>query len=223
LETESIVRILPFLLRLLTIGWLSAAALWLLLRYWLRGPCPYRQRWLLDNLPRRLIQPVSSMVEGFHLAPGSTVLELGAGTGYFSIEAARRLGPEGRLLCLDIQPLMAAFLRGRLLEEGVANAHPVVADAMSLPLADDSGDVAFLVTVLGEVPDRSQALSELRRVLKPGGVLSVTETLPDPDYQSERTVRGLCAANGFLPLERFRRPLGFTLNFVAPAGYRIGR
>ncbi len=209
-------RIMPLLLRLLTIGGLSAAVLWLLWRYWLRGPCPYRQRWLLDNLPRRLIQPVSSMVEEFHLAPGSTVLELGAGTGYFSLEAARRVGSEGRLLCLDIQPEMAAFLGGRLLEEGISNAHPVVADAINLPLAEDSVDVAFLVTVLGEIPDRSQALSELRRVLKPAGLLSISETLPDPDYQSERTVRGLCEAAGFLTLERFRRRLGFTMNFIAP-------
>jgi len=84
-----------------------------------------------------------------------------------------------------------------------------------LPLGDRSVDCAFLVTVLGEVPDRPKALAELRRVLKPGGILSISEVLPDPDDQFADVVRDLCRASGFRLLEHRGRFLGFTMNFAA--------
>jgi ubiquinone/menaquinone biosynthesis C-methylase UbiE len=87
-----------------------------------------------------------------------------------------------------------------------------------MPLADCSLDCAFLVTVLGEVPDRPKALAELRRVLKPGGILSITESLPEPDYQFPDVVRDLCQASGFRLLEYHQRFLGFTMNFAAGEG-----
>jgi ubiquinone/menaquinone biosynthesis C-methylase UbiE len=173
---------------------------------------------MVDNLPRRVVHPLRSTVDGFHIDKGQTVLELGPGTGYFTVEVARRVGAEGRLVCVDIQPEMIGALRRRLLRAGVANASPVVGDALGLPLADRSVDCAFVVTVLGEVPDRAKALAELRRVLKPGGILSITETLPDPDYQFPDVVRDLCRASGFRLLEHRRRFLGFTMNFAASEG-----
>jgi len=157
------------------------------------------------------------MLAQFGLRPGATVLELGPGVGYFSVEGSRLVGPEGRLLCVDIQPPMLHALRQRLGEQGTS-AHLVVGSAHNLPLADASVDVAFLVTVLGEIPDRPQGLAELRRALKPGGILSITEHLGDPDYQLEDTVRDLCRACGFVPGEHRRRFLGYTMNFVAPRG-----
>jgi len=180
------------------------------------GPMHYTRRWILHTPVRRLIHPVHPMLDLFGVRPGATVLELGPGNGYFSIDAGRLLGRGGRLICLDIQPPMLTDLRGRLAAAGVTNAHPVLGDAHHLPLADDSVDAAFLVTVLGEIPDRQQGLAELRRVLKPGGILSITEHLTDPDYQFEDSVRDVCRASGFEPWEHQRRFLGFTMNFVAP-------
>ncbi len=155
------------------------------------------------------------MVDSFHIDTGQTVLELGPGPGYFSVEVARRVGPEGRLVCVDIQPEMLGALRSRLLRAGVTNASPMLGDALGLPLADSSTDCAFLVTVLGELPDRPKALAELRRALKPGGILSITESLPDPDYQFPDVVRDLCRASGFRLLDHHRRLFGFTMNFAA--------
>ena len=209
------------LVRLLVVAWAVISALWLYLlaqRYKGTRACPYAGRWILDNLPRRVIQPVRSTVDSFHVAEGQTVLELGPGSGYFSVEVARRVGQEGRLVCVDIQPKMIEALRRRLLREGVANVMPMVGNALALPLADRSVDRAFLVTVLGEVPDRPRTLAELRRVLKLGGILSVTETLPDPDYQFPDVVRDLCLASGFRLVEHRRRLLGFTMNFAADEG-----
>ena len=98
-------------------------------------------------------------------------------------------------------------------DAGVTNAALILGDATRLPLAEDSVDSAYLVAVIGEIPDRVQALRELRRVLRAGGVLSITETLTDPDYQLEDSVRDLCRAVGFEPLEHTRGLLGYTMNF----------
>jgi len=111
---------------------------------------------------------------------------------------------------------MLAELAGHLRDAGVTNAGLLLGDATRLPLADDSVASAYLVAVLGEIPDRPQALAELRRVLRSGGVLSITETLTDPDYQFEDTVRDVCRATGFEPLEHIRGLLGYTMSFVSP-------
>jgi cyclopropane fatty-acyl-phospholipid synthase-like methyltransferase len=125
-------RALFLLLRLLIVAWAVASALWfyaLTQRHKGTRACPYGWRWMLDNLPRRVVQPLPSTVDSFHLDDGQTVLELGPGSGYFSVEVARRIGLEGRLVCVDIQPEMIGDLRRRLLREGVTNALPTVGDA----------------------------------------------------------------------------------------------
>jgi ubiquinone/menaquinone biosynthesis C-methylase UbiE len=211
-------RALFLLLRVVVVVWAVVSAqflYWLSQRYKGTHPFAYRWRWILDNLGRRVVHPLPRTVDSFHVDGAHTVLEVGPGVGYFSGEVARRVGPEGRLVCVDIQREMIGALRRRLLREGVTNVLPTVGDALDLPLAEGSVDCAFLVTVLGEVPDRAKALAELRRVLKPGGILSITESMPDPDYQFPDVVRDLCRASGFRLLEHRRRLFGFTMNFAA--------
>jgi len=181
-----------------------------------RGPIPFSQASILEHPLRPLLHPRRATLEKFRLKRGDAVLELGPGIGYFTVEACRMVGPDGRLLCLDIQPQMIGALCGRLDEHGATNAQPMVGNALSLPLADDSVDAAFLVTVLGEIPDRPRAIAELRRVLRPGGVLSFSESLMDPDYQLEDSVRDLCRASGFEVLDHSRERLGYTMCFAAP-------
>lgn len=208
--------LLRLALRLAAVFGAVYAVSWVLDRNRRRGPMPFSQRAILHSPLRPLVHPVRRTLERSHVKSGATVLELGPGTGYFSVEASRTVGPDGRLLCLDIQRPMLAELAGRLREAGVTNADLLVGDATRLPLADDSVDTAYLVTVLGEIPDRPQALAELRRVLRRGGVLSFTENLTDPDYQLEDSVRDVCRASGFEPLEHMRGLLGYTMNFVVP-------
>jgi len=185
-------------------------------RYGRGGPMPFSEAPHLLHPLRRWIHPMRSTLEKFRLKPGNTVLELGPGPGYFTVEASRMVGPGGRILCLDIQPPMIGLLRQRLEEQHVANAHPMVGDATNLPLADSSVDAVFLVAVLGEIPDRPGAVAELRRVLRPGGVLSFMETLTDPDYIFQDSLRDLCRASGFRYLEHSRRLEGYTMCFSAP-------
>ncbi len=164
---------------------------------------------------RERLMPVRKTLKRFHLEESDTVLELGPGPGYFSIEASRMIGPAGRLLCLDLQPGMAAILRERLRAAG-SDGQPVVGDAIRLPLASGSIDKAFLVAMFGEIPDRPAALAELRRVLRPGGVLGFSEALTDPDYAFMSELEDFCRAYGFELLETHGQLFGYTMTLRAP-------
>jgi SAM-dependent methyltransferase len=203
-----------------------SALLALFVRTWLRERWhttvyPARHASGLLNPLRRLIQDPAKTVRAFRIHPGDTVLELGPGPGYFTVEAARAASEHGRVICVDLQPEMLHALRDRLHTHTVTNARPVAGDATRIPLRDASIDVAFLVAMLGEVPDRPAAIGELRRVIKPGGTLAFAETLTDPDYQVEPGLRDLCRAYGFKPVAREGIFLGYTIAFEAPpAGLR---
>lgn len=133
----------------------------------------------------------------FGIALGQTVLEIGPGTGFYSVEAARRVGTSGHLICLDLQAEMLRHTRERI-ERSNLSASFVRASAHALPLRSSSVDQVFLITVLGEIPDRAKALAEIKRVLRAGGRLSVSEQFPDPDFVTVRTLRRELVAAGFL-------------------------
>lgn len=214
-------RKLKLLLGLFLLVWGAASlycVLWFRDRYAHGGPMPASHAAHLLNPGRRLLHPVRRSLEECRVKPDDTVLEIGPGPGYFTIEAGRIVGPEGRVLSLDIQPEMAVILRGRLRETDIGNAHPLVGDAARLPLADGCVDTAVLVAVLGEIADRPAALTELKRVLKPGGTLSVVETLTDPDYVFVESTRDLCRATGFEVLAHSRQLEGYAMSFTVPAG-----
>jgi ubiquinone/menaquinone biosynthesis C-methylase UbiE len=73
----------------------------------------------------------------------------------------------------------------------------ILGDATHPHVPEASFDIVFLCTVRGEIPDRAAALKECWRALKPGGILSVTESLGDPHYQARSTVKRLAEAAGF--------------------------
>jgi ubiquinone/menaquinone biosynthesis C-methylase UbiE len=171
-------------------------------------------RFLLQPL-RHLVLPVRRTLERFNVAPGQTVLEVGPGPGYYTPEAVSLIGPSGRLICLDIQRGMLDILGDRLAERGVTNVELIIADATHLPLKDGCADTAFLVTVLGEVPDQGAALRELRWALRDGGNLGFSESFGDPDYVRTGVLEALCAGAGFREERRWREVRGYTSRFVA--------
>jgi ubiquinone/menaquinone biosynthesis C-methylase UbiE len=188
---------------------------WLAARFGHSTPCPASLGWLVNNsIRRRYTRPA---LERVGIRPGERVLELGPGPGLFTVDAARRVGSNGRLVAVDIQPEMIARVRRRVEEAGLTNVETHVASAYDLPLEDGSVDRAFLITVLPEIPDQARALIELRRVLKPGGVLSITEDFMDPDYPLPRTTTRWAETAGFQPAERHGNWWLYTLNFQRPA------
>jgi len=176
------------------------------------SPCPASFAGLVNNSIRR--QYMRPVFDRIGIQAGETVLELGPGPGLFTVEAARRAGPDGHLIAVDIQPEMIAMVEAHLQQAGLANVETHVASAHDLPFSDSSLDRAFLVTVLSEIPDPPRALAELHRTLKPGGMLSITEEFLDPDYPfASETIRRVEAA-GFRLAERYGNVWMYTVNFT---------
>lgn len=106
--------------------------------------------------------------------PGQQVLDIAGGTGDLSRAFARRVGPTGRVVHTDINEAMLREGRNRLLDEGLV-LPTMVCDAEKLPFADNSFDFVSVAFGLRNMTHKEQALSEMRRVLKPGGRLLVLE------------------------------------------------
>ena len=138
------------------------------------------------------------------------------GPGTYTIGAARNAMPDGRVIAVDVQAAMLEQLRQKAARLGVGNIETQEADAYHLLVADESVDLAFMVTVLAEIPDRQRALAELKRVLKPGGVLAVSELVLDPDYPRQSTVIRWCEAAGFRLEAKHSRVLWYALSFRKP-------
>jgi ubiquinone/menaquinone biosynthesis C-methylase UbiE len=175
------------------------------------APCPASLSWVVDNpIRRRYMRPV---LDRIGICPGERVLELGPGPGAFTVGAAQRAGTDGQLIAVDIQPEMIAQVERRVGQAGLTNVETHVASAHSLPLGSESADRAFLITVLAEIPDRNRALGELYRVLRPGGILSITEEFYDPDYLFLSETIRLVEAASFCLEERFGDLWVYTANF----------
>ncbi len=160
-------------------------------------PMPYTLIKWLDIPGRTLVAGAPSVLAEMGIGAGQRVLEIGPGTGFYSIEAARRVSPTGHLVCVDVQHRMLARIREKL-AAGSLDADLVQSDAAALPLASGQFDHVFMVGVLGEIPNHETALAEIRRVLKAGGRLSVSEQLPDPDFIPPATLRRELSAAGFV-------------------------
>ncbi len=180
-----------------------------------RGAYPHELAFLLLNPLRRLIQPKREFVRRLDLRRDFRVLELGPGPGYFSVEVARAI-PEGALVLYDLQREMLGKARSRLARAGTANASFVQGDGSRLPFRSGVFDVAFLVAVLGEVPEPASCVASLHRVLRPGGLLSITETIGDPDALSQQDATRLLVSAGFELVETFEGRFGFTLRARTP-------
>jgi ubiquinone/menaquinone biosynthesis C-methylase UbiE len=172
---------------------------------------------ILELPLRRLLITPSQLADRLHLQKDSRVLEVGCGSGVFSVEVARRV-PDGHLELFDMQPEMLERARRKIQAAGLGKVVGYTqGDARRLGFARASFDVAFLVAVLGEVPEPRRCLGALHRILRPGGLLSISEHLPDPDFSTLSTLRALVEGEGFELEEHFGPPWSYTANFRRPA------
>jgi ubiquinone/menaquinone biosynthesis C-methylase UbiE len=175
-----------------------------------RGTCPHQLAFLLESGLRRFILSPERLAERLELKEASTVLELGSGPGYFSRAVARRI-PRGYLMLVDLQSEMLQKARGKLAGAGLENVGFVQANGAALPVPSGAWDCVFLVAVLGEVSDPRSCLREIYRVLRPGGLLSLTEQPGDPDFIALPEARALVEGVGF----RLERVDGGGKNYTA--------
>ncbi|HEX7557387.1 MAG TPA: methyltransferase domain-containing protein, partial [Leptolinea sp.] len=178
-------------------------------------PCPPWLGWLLEN-PLTRGMHADLLVKRAGLKPGMRVLDAGCGPGRVTIPAALAVGSEGEIIALDMQPAMLDAARKRAKAAGLTNIRFMLSGLGENMLSENHFDRVFLVTVLGEIPNRIAALKEIASALKPGGVLSITEIIPDPHYQPRHTVRQLAFAAGLMEVDFFGNAMVYTLNFRKP-------
>jgi len=179
-------------------------------------PAPPQVAVFLDSRLRRAVQPPQRIVERSKIGKGMCVLEVGCGNGVVAACAARAVGGDGKVYGLDIQPAMLDLFKRKLQEPenaDIRNVQLVAADACALPFPPQSFDVVYTVEALGEVPDQHKALVEMRRVLKPDGILAVTEFFIDPHYARRSTTLRKCTAADFLPEATAGTFWNYTLTF----------
>ena len=116
-------------------------------------------------------------VEHAGLAPGQTVLDLGAGAGLDAFVARRIVGEAGTVLGVDFTPEMVEKARRNAEALGYANVRFKHGDIEALPFADESVDVVVSNCVLNLVPDKARAFAETLRVLRPGGHFCVSDVV----------------------------------------------
>jgi ubiquinone/menaquinone biosynthesis C-methylase UbiE len=168
-----------------------AAALW-----WRKNPsaCPYGQRfWVEAPHPVITCHRLRSVLAP---KPGERVLEIGPGTGYYTLDLAEWLGDDGRVEIFDLQQEFLDHVMDRAAGRGLANVVPTQGDATTLPYEDSSMDAVVLTAVLGEIPDPAAALREICRVLKPGGRLVVGELFGDPHFTTRASLERMAGEAG---------------------------
>lgn len=116
---------------------------------------------------------------------GETVLDLGCGAGMDLLLAARRTGPTGKVIGVDMTKEMVQRARSSAVAAGLGNVEVRRGDATLLPVADESVDVVISNGVLNLVPEKERAFSEILRVLRPGGRLQLADIAVDMELSEE--------------------------------------
>jgi len=181
-----------------------------------RSPAPPFLGRVLDSGIRRWVQPPNKTIERSRIKQGMTVLDLGCGSGAFTTLLARVVGEQGKVYAVDIQPGMLQQLERKLAKAenlDIRNVEIKQASAYELPFEDESLDLVFMVAALQEISDRSRALREVRRVLKPGRILAVTEFIPDTDYPRRSATTKLCQREGFVLDDNSGNFWNYTIRF----------
>jgi ubiquinone/menaquinone biosynthesis C-methylase UbiE len=129
----------------------------------------------LDRPERDTEEATTRAVEALGLQPGMVVADVGAGSGYYTVRMARKVGSAGKVYATDIQPGMVELLKRRLTQEGLDNVVPVLGAADDPRLPAGTIDVALMVDVYHELATPQVFVRRLREALKPDGRLVLIE------------------------------------------------
>src|SRR5271157_548736 len=137
----------------------------------------------VDALPSAVTEPFCGVGNPFLLGqplPDHRVLDLGCGAGFDTLLAAQMVGPNGKVIGIEMTPEMIAKARNNAENLGVMNVELVLGAIEHLPLPDASFDLVISNGVFNLCPDKSRVLGEVFQVLKPGGRLQMADILLEP-------------------------------------------
>jgi arsenite methyltransferase len=154
----------------------------------------YAAEWLgydeaeLAELPLTVTQSFAGVGNPFAIAPlanAATVIDVGCGAGMDLLLAARRVGPEGRAVGVDMTEQMRERARAGARASGLHNVDIVDGDATALPFDDASVDVVISNGVLNLVPEKERAFAEIARVVRPGGRLQIADIVSGSELSED--------------------------------------
>lgn len=205
-------KIILALIALLALGMI----IWRLLSKRHSLPCPSWLGWMveIDN-PFTKVNRAASIISHLSIRPDMMILDAGCGPGRLAIPIAEQL-TQGQLVALDIQQSMLDKTKHKAQQRNLNNITYLNCKLGENKLENEKFDRIVLVTVLGEIPDQTSALSELFSALKPGGILSVTELIFDPHFQTQKHVLALANSIGFIKESIFGNAIAYTLHLKKP-------
>jgi ubiquinone/menaquinone biosynthesis C-methylase UbiE len=118
---------------------------------------------------------IDRVMDLLQLKPGSTVADIGAGSGWFSVRAARRVGANGRVIAEDINAKAVAYIQQRAQREQLTNIVPVLGTPDDPKLTPNSLDAALMLKVYHEIAHPPLVLANLRAALKPGARFGIID------------------------------------------------
>jgi ubiquinone/menaquinone biosynthesis C-methylase UbiE len=164
----------------------------------------------LDRSERVQEENPDLALDAINIVPGSTVADVGAGSGYMTVKMAKRVGPTGRVYANDIQPQMLSMLRQRLDREKIPNVSLVLGALDDPRLPEDSIDLILMVDVYHEFSDPQNMLRHMRASLKTGGRLVLLEYRKEDPSIPIRPDHKMSVAEAKMEVEAE----GFTLTTV---------
>jgi predicted methyltransferase len=129
----------------------------------------------LEGPDRELWQRPEQIMDALFIGEGSTVADLGAGGGWFTIRLARRVGPNGKVYAEDIQPQMIHAIDGRVRGEGLHNVETVLGTALDPRLPAGALDAALIVDAYHEIEQPITLLRNVAHALKPTGLIGIVD------------------------------------------------
>jgi predicted methyltransferase len=129
----------------------------------------------LEGPDRELWQRPEQIMDALFIGEGSTVADLGAGGGWFTIRLARRVGPNGKVYAEDIQPQMIHAIDGRVRGEGLHNVETVLGTALDPRLPPGALDAALIVDAYHEIEQPITLLRNVAHALKPTGLIGIVD------------------------------------------------
>jgi SAM-dependent methyltransferase len=132
----------------------------------------------VDRLPASAVDSFAGTGNPFSLGrlqPDETVIDIGCGAGFDSLQAAQQVGPSGKVIAMDMTEAMLAKTRAGAEAMGLGNVETRLGYAEDLPAADASVDVVISNGVINLTPDKASVMKEVWRVLKPGGRFQIAD------------------------------------------------
>ena len=181
-------------------------------RFAAKGVFPYQMAFTLLIPFRNIFLSPGQLINRLELQDDLTVMELGPGPGYFSIKVAKKLTC-GKLILADIQQEMLDYARKRVNRKKIKNVEYYLCDGKTFRFEDNFFDRIYMITVIGEVENKDAYMKEMHRMLKKGGILSVSELAGDPDKMSIDEIKHLTGKHHFSFYKLYGKESNYTINF----------